>query len=133
MEHPDRRQEPRVVAGASLHAELVPTGLDCRVLDVSYGGFLIESPVPFSVGEEHEFLVTTADRHQAAVLTARAVYCHRRTASETAPTYASGFCFSDPEDPSTRQVVFALLDRLNSEHYPLTTLTEFIQFWQPAS
>jgi len=133
MELPDRRQSPRVDVDGPLFARIPSLGLECQLLDVSFGGFLVESPVAFALGEEHEFLVTTGDRRHAAVLKARAVYCHRRTASEDQPTFASGFGFLDPEDPATRQAVLALVDHVGGSVRRPTSLSEFVQFWQPAS
>lgn len=132
MESLDRRQNPRVDIDGPLRAEIPALGIECNLLDVSFGGFLVETTIPFSLGDEHEFLVTTGDRRQAAVLKARAVYCHRRTASETDPTFASGFGFLDPEDPATRQAVLALVDHVGASTRRPTSLSEFVQFWQSA-
>jgi hypothetical protein len=133
MELPNRRQNPRVDVEEPLRAAIPALGVECQLLDVSFGGFLIESTISFSLGEEHEFLVTTGDRRQAAMLKARAVYCHRRSASETHPTYASGFGFLDPEDPATRQTVLALVDHVGAGTRRPTSLSEFVQFWQSAT
>jgi len=133
MEFPDRRESQRVEIDTPLRAEIPALGIECSLLDVSFGGFLVETAIPFALGDEHEFLVTTRDRRQAAMLRASTVYCHRRTASVTNPTFASGFGFVDPEDPAVRQVVLALVDVVGPSRRRPTSLSEFVQFWQSAS
>jgi Tfp pilus assembly protein PilZ len=133
MELTDRRQSHRVEFEEPPRAVIPALGVACQLLDVSFGGFLIESVVPFSLGEEHEFFVTTVDKRHSATIKARAVYCHRRSASEASATYASGFGFLEPDDPATRQVVLSLAESLGSATPRPTTLSEFVQFWQSAT
>jgi hypothetical protein len=129
MDYPDRRHSPRVDMEEPLRARIVSLGIDCLVLDASEGGMLVETDRPFALGEEHEFLVITDDLKNAAVFTARAVYSHRRSASTTNPTYASGFGFLSPDDPGVRQTVLALIDNAGGVVDQPTSLRDFLQFW----
>lgn len=79
------------------------------VLAFNGGGLLIETSKAFLPAVEHVFEMTTADGALSARLRARAVYSHRRTASERDATYASGFAFLDLDDPATSTQVCALL------------------------
>jgi hypothetical protein len=108
MTHAERRTFPRI--DVRLRAEVVSLGcLEVRIVDLSQGGFLIESPIAFKAGTEHEFrLVGQGD--QRTRVRAKCVHCSRRTASETAPTYAGGFAFVDRSARETQRRVLALLD-----------------------
>jgi hypothetical protein len=110
MNHADRRTFPRIRIDVRLRAEVVSLGcLEVRILDLSQGGFLIESPSAFEAGTEHEFrLVGQGD--QRARVRATCVHCSRRTASETVPTYAGGFAFVDCSARETQRRVLAFLD-----------------------
>ena len=107
----ERRHSPRMDSEQLLRAELVTReDLELSVLDLGMGGILVESAVPFMPNAEHEFRITTADGQEAAVLKVRTVYCHRRTASESAPSYSSGFAFLNTDAPATSHCIQALVD-----------------------
>jgi hypothetical protein len=108
MTHAERRTFPRI--DVRLRAEVVSLGcLEVRIIDLSQGGFLIESPTAFEAGTEHEFrLVGQGD--QRTRVRAKCVHCSPRTASGTAPTYAGGFAFVDRSAREVQRRVLALLD-----------------------
>jgi hypothetical protein len=108
MTHAERRTFPRI--DVRLRAEVVSLGcLEVRIVDMSQGGFLIESPTAFEAGSEHEFrLVGQGD--QRTRVRAKCMHCSRRTASGTAPTYAGGFAFVGRSARETQRRVLALLD-----------------------
>lgn len=108
MTHAERRTFPRI--DVRLRAEVVSLGcLEVRIVDLSQGGFLIESPTAFEAGTEHEFRLA-GQGDQRTRVRAKCVHCSRRTASETAPTYAGGFEFVDRSARETQRRILALLD-----------------------
>jgi hypothetical protein len=106
----DRRQITPFDAAGPLRCRSVTLDLVVSVLDFNAGGLLIETSMPFMPSVEHIFEVATRDGACIALVRARAVYSHRRTASEREATYASGFAFVDLQEPATRQQIRALLD-----------------------
>jgi hypothetical protein len=108
MTHAERRSFPRI--NVRLRMEVVSLGcLEVRIVDLSQGGFLIESPTAFEAGTEHEFRLVGQGEQRTRVR-AKCVHCSRRTASETAPTYAGGFAFVHSSARETQRRVLALLD-----------------------
>jgi hypothetical protein len=109
MTHAERRTFPRI--DCRLRAEDVSLGcLEVRIVDLSQGGFLIESRTAFEAGTEHEFRLVGRGAERGTRVRAKCVHCSRRTASETAPTYAGGFAFVDRSTRETQRRILALLD-----------------------
>jgi|SRR5579864_312906 len=109
MTHAERRTFPRI--HVRLRAEVVSLGgLEVRIVDLSQGGFLIESRTAFEAGAEHEFRLVGQGDQPMTHIRANCVHCSRRTASETAPTYASGFAFANRSARETQRRILALLD-----------------------
>jgi hypothetical protein len=82
---------------------------DLKLRDLSLGGFLIESPVPFSPKETYCFWIDAATGGRVFEFEARAVYCRPRTEAATL-IYEIGFAFPNPRHPATEATARALID-----------------------
>lgn len=92
----ERRRTPRVQAVGQLVGEPLSFDSPVTVLDLSTGGFSIETKLPLSLGETHEFRFSLGDRVSVIVL-ARIV--HQRDASRgPAGTRIVGFEFLDTSE-----------------------------------
>ena len=111
----ERRGARRVDVGDRLQATLVDSDIPVRVVDISFGGFLIETAAPFPVGSLHRFRLETADRSVALTLTARTVHSRRDSASAQHSWYLSGFRFLPPQAPDAAEDFVDLLDLVMSE------------------
>lgn len=63
----ERRRSPRVKAVSLLHGYWVELDMPVRVLDISLGGFAVESRIPFPTGSEQTFLFSTGDGRETLV------------------------------------------------------------------
>lgn len=63
----ERRRAPRVKAVSLLHGYWIELDMPVRVLDISLGGFAVESPIPFPTGSEQTFLFSTGDGRETLV------------------------------------------------------------------
>jgi len=63
----ERRNDPRVKAMSLLHGYWVELDMPVRVIDISLGGFAVESPIPFPIGSEQTFLFSTGDGGETLV------------------------------------------------------------------
>jgi hypothetical protein len=109
----DRRQSPRVAAARPLEARLVDEGLAVSIIDMSFGGFLIESPVPITAGTTHICRVTLDVGDVALDIPVRCVHSRRRDGS-TPLVYECGFAISDPHQPTIDQHIHTLMAHLTS-------------------
>ena len=50
-----------------LHGYWVELDMPVRVIDISMGGFAVESPIPYPVGSEQTFLFSTGDGGETLV------------------------------------------------------------------
>jgi hypothetical protein len=108
------RHAPAIDAGDWLHATLVNTAAPVRVLEVSFGGFVLETAAPFPVGSRHLFRFETADDSINLTVAARAVYSRRDSASARHSWYVSGFRFLPPSDGDAAEHFDRLLDLVAS-------------------
>lgn len=94
----DRRQTPRLEVLGLVHGHIV--SLDARMitLDLSEGGFSMETTFPIDVETEHDFRLVGPDGTWNR-LRARATYCTRHLMSDGTPRYVSGLTFIDPASP----------------------------------
>ncbi len=112
MTRAERRTFPRIDVEHRLRAEAVSLGcLEVRIIDLSLGGFLIESPIAFEPGiVEHDFRLVSLGGRRATCIRAKCVHCARSTTSEEVPTYTCGFAFADASAPETQANINALLE-----------------------
>ena len=106
----ERRRFPRIAILKQLHSQFVSVDVSIRTCEISTGGFLIESPVAFPAGGDHEFLFTRDDG-VSVLVTARAV--HSRPVAVDGALHLTGFEFVG-EDPRTLRVVEELIEHLRS-------------------
>jgi hypothetical protein len=92
----ERRRTPRVQAVGQLVGEPLSFDSPVTVLDLSTGGFSIETTVPLSLGDTHEFRFSLGDR-VSVIMLARIV--HQRVASRRpAGTHIVGLEFLDTSE-----------------------------------
>ena len=92
----ERRRTPRVQAVGQLVGEPLSFDSPVTVLDLSTGGFSIETTVLLSLGDTHEFRFSLGDR-VSVIMLARIV--HQRVAPRRpAGTHIFGFEFIDTSD-----------------------------------
>lgn len=111
----ERRRARRVPVADRLQATLVDSGIPVRLVDISFGGFMVESAAPFPVSSLHRFRIETADRSVALTITARTVHSRRDSASARHSWYLSGFRFLPPPAPDAAADFVGLLDLVMSE------------------
>ena len=70
----DRRRAPRIEVLSQFHGQSVTLGVPVTLLDISLGGFRIETSVVFPLGAIHEFRFTLADS-KAIEVRARVLHC----------------------------------------------------------
>jgi hypothetical protein len=100
---PEQRRFPRVRVVSSLYGYSVELDLSVTIRDVSLGGFAIESPIPFPVGAEQTFLITTSDSQETLV---RCVCRHARktTSAQGAAACIAGFEFLPQADDNLKLI-----------------------------
>jgi hypothetical protein len=103
-----RRRWPRLLVEGRLQARIPALDLEVVLRDLSYGGFALEAPVPFTYGDTHEFLVST-DAGWSATLRAKAVHCHGRGAA--GPYLVGWQCLADRD---TVEAIGRLMDGFTS-------------------
>jgi hypothetical protein len=102
------------VAG-QLVARKAGTTESVTILDMSRGGFLLETSMPFALDTLHRFCVALPDGTWDTLLTAAAVHGHQRTVhSEGGPRYVTGFAFVSPYGIDAQARLASLVDRVSS-------------------
>ena len=125
MNGPNRRKSPRLdvqgpqsaLALSASHPE-APVQV-VHVVNVSFGGFLVESATPFVPGDIYDFRFRTSRHKRPAVFKARSIYRVEHSHSDPAVPYACGFAFLNADDPFTlwriRELIHALTSSLDAE------------------
>jgi PilZ domain-containing protein len=106
LPHPERRQFARLQLAGELHGGLLPFPLPLRVLDVSGGGFAVETTIAFLPGRRYLFgFASTTQMHPPVA--ARNVRCMRVGHGDN-EHYVSGFEFI-VRDPIDRETIAAMV------------------------
>jgi len=89
-----------------------PLDVPITLLNLSLGGFLMQTPVEYHVGETHEFRFTMSDKDP---ITVRARIAHAmRVTVEHVPLFLFGLEFvnrdAHPNDEAIESLVSALMD-----------------------
>jgi PilZ domain len=106
----DRRNSPRLEVLHRIHGKLRALDIPVRLLNLSYGGFLMEGPLEFTLGGTHDFRFTMP-RKTPVVLLARVIHISRRM-DTPAPTYVAGLEFEDQDDAAVSAAIESLVSRL---------------------
>jgi hypothetical protein len=109
MSGPERRRHPRRPVGSHVNARVEPAAQSVTLRDISFGGFLLESPEPFHVDAIHQFRIATPQGWET-VVTARSVHCRQADATR----FLTGFTFVDPVGPEAEQRIHQLIDKVSS-------------------
>lgn len=109
----ERRRSPRIVVDPSMRVEIVGLALEGALVEMSFDGFRLESPVAFVDDADYEFLVAPHAGLPPVPIRATAVY-GRVLATEPGLMFETGFAFSDRQDFQTQIGVESLLENLTS-------------------
>jgi hypothetical protein len=115
MSKRDRRRSPRIPVLGEIQAHLLPEGLPVPVLDLSAGGFALQSVTPFERGTALAFEFHS--RHCAKLIVrAVNVHCLHVTADDES-WYIAGFAFDQWMGAADRRRIKTLLeDVLHARH-----------------
>jgi hypothetical protein len=108
----ERRQHPRVPARGRVTAEVADDAQAVTIVDLSQGGFLLESASPFIENSIHQFRIATASGQWLTLLTARSMHT-RPTAGDPAK-HLTGFSFVEPLGEEARRRVHTLVAHVTS-------------------
>jgi hypothetical protein len=102
-----------VPAQNHVSAEAPGQAQDVTIVDLSVGGFLLESDAPFTVGSLHQFRIAQRGGAWTPMLTARSM--HVRVRRDSSPVrYLTGFAFVEPIGEEARRRVHALVEHVTS-------------------
>jgi hypothetical protein len=94
----ERRQSPRIEILGQLDGFLMTVDTPVRVLDVSAGGFGVETPQPLTAGDVLECRFELRDG-VAVILQARVMHCRPKKGRRTSQRYLAGFQFVEAPTP----------------------------------
>jgi hypothetical protein len=109
---PERRRAPRVEILGQVTGESLTLDARVTVLDLSTGGFRVETTGPLSTGEPHEFRFTL--RNGVSVIVLANVVHQRAVARRPSGTHVVGLEFLDGS-PQAKADRTALVDRIVAE------------------
>jgi hypothetical protein len=107
--HDERRQHPRVPARGKVNATVLDDPSAVTIVDLSNGGFLLESSHPFLVNSIHQFRIATSKGDWLTLLTARSMHSRQNGSG-----YLTGFAFVEPLGAEARQRVHTLVEHVTS-------------------
>lgn len=105
----NRRESTRIVSDRPLLARADGVDVDLGVLDVSFGGFRVQSQTAFDPSTTHHFQIATPT---GRVIQLRATAVYSRRPVEALPMYETGFRFLGTTDPGTQANIRALIEVL---------------------
>jgi len=107
------RRHPRIEILGQLDGYLMTVDTPVKVLDLSLGGFGIETLRPLAAGEVHECRFTLRDG-VAVILLAKVMHCRPVKGRRKATRYLAGFQFVEQADPEAQAARAQLLERVAS-------------------
>src|SRR5437764_14289305 len=108
----ERRRSPRIELVEHIHGQLTPLDVPITLLNMSQGGFLLQAPQTFPIGEIHEFRFSPAPGDRV-VLRARIVHAMRATAGGVT-SYVVGLEFMDRGTAAAEQAIESLVGSCNA-------------------
>ena len=109
----DRRRTPRIEVLSHFHGHSVTLGVPVRLLDISLGGFRIETSIVFPLGAVHEFRFTLADG-TTIELRARVLHCDIHTSPRGVLRYSAGLEFASGPANVAQPDVLRLIEEIRS-------------------
>jgi hypothetical protein len=109
----DRRRAPRIEVLSQFHGHSVTLGVPVTLLDISLGGFRIETSVAFPLGAVHEFRFTLADDTTIEVR-ARVLHCGIHTSPRGVLRYSAGLEFVNGPANVAQPDVLRLIEEVRS-------------------
>ena len=103
----DRRADSRLEVLERIQGELRALDTPVTLLNLSYGGFLMQTPVDFTIGGSHDFRFTSG-LETPIMLRARVVHTMRATAAGVR-MYVVGLEFEDQETLEFKQAIESLV------------------------
>jgi hypothetical protein len=103
----ERRKSPRLDVEGPLSALALSASRPqapvqvVQIINVSFGGFLVESATPFVPGDVYDFRFRISRHKRPAVFKARAIYRVEHFPASQATPFSCGFAFLDADDPFT--------------------------------
>jgi hypothetical protein len=103
----DRRRSPRLEVLEGIQGKLRPMDIPLTLLNLSDGGFMMQVPHQFQIGDVHEFRFTLGNG-EPIVLSARVIHKMRASAGGVT-SYVVGLEFVDCGTVVQRQAIAALV------------------------
>jgi len=111
---PERRRYPRIEILGRVHGSVRPLDVPITLLNLSLGGFLMQTPMQYQIGETHEFQLTMAQK-DPIVVRARIAHAMRVTV-EHGPLYLFGLEFVDADVRESKPAIESLVSALQDPH-----------------
>ena len=103
------RRRGHVEVVAPIHGQILPHDVPITLLNVSHGGFLMQSPVAYAVGDMHKFRFTIPGEPNVMVLRGRVAHLTPATTNGMA-AYAIGVQFMDQQVKDCQEAIQRLVD-----------------------
>jgi len=109
---PERRRHPRIEILGRIKGAVRPLDVPITLLNLSLGGFLMQTPKEYRVGEIHEFQFTMG-RKAPLVVRARIAHAMRATVDHK-PVYLLGLEFVDRDTSTVDEPLRSLVSALTA-------------------
>jgi len=108
--NPERRRYPRIEILGRIKGVVRPLDVPITLLNLSLGGFLMQTPMEYRIGEIHEFQFTMGDK-EPLIVRARIAHAIRATVDHEA-VYLFGLEFVDRDTGTADAPVQSLVSAL---------------------
>jgi hypothetical protein len=109
---PERRRYPRIEILGRIRGSVRPLDVPITLLNLSLGGFLMQTPMQYQIGETHEFQFTMGQNDPIVVL-ARIAHAMRVTVDH-GPLYLFGLEFVDVDVRGSAAAIESLVSALQN-------------------
>ena len=109
---PERRRHPRIEILGRIKGAVRPLDVPITLLNLSLGGFLMQTPKEYHVGEIHEFQFTMGKK-EPLVVRARIAHAMRATVDHK-PVYLLGLEFVDRDTSAGDEPLQSLVSALTA-------------------
>jgi Tfp pilus assembly protein PilZ len=107
---PERRRYPRIEILGRVRGAVRPLDVQITMLNLSLGGFLMQTPMQYQIGETHEFQLTMAQKDPIVV---RARIAHAMPVTvEHGPLFLFGLEFVETGERASKLAIESLVSAL---------------------